>query len=96
MRFEIRVFADHLDVVHLASRPTGLLQQMFETATSAEYPLRSTVSINGSIYVSTWTFPGKTWNDALSAVVNGLRYYGMDFVVVDGTTAPRLQQPEDA
>jgi hypothetical protein len=98
MRFEIRVFTDRLDVVHVASSPTELLQKMFEAATRAEYPMQSTVSIKGSIYVSTWTFSSRTdpsgsWDRALSAVVSGLRYYGMDFVVVDGTTAPPLREP---
>lgn len=100
MHFEIRVFADRLDIVHLASSPTEFLQKMFETVTEAEYPLQSTVSFNGNIYVSTWTFsprtdPPGTWDSALYSVVSNLRYYGMDFVVVDGTTAPPLRQPGD-
>lgn len=50
--------------------------------------------------MSTWTFSSRTdpsgsWDRALSAVVSGLRYFGMDFVVVDGTTAPPLRQPGD-
>lgn len=96
MRFEIRVFNDHLDVVHLASRPTDFLRKMFEAVTRAEYPMQSTASINGGIYVSTWTFPQNTWDRALSEVVRDLRHHGMDFVVVDGTTASPLQQPGDA
>lgn len=95
MRFEIRVFADHLDVV-LASSPTEFLQQMFETVTRAKYPMLSTVSIKGSIYVSTWTFPQKTWDQALSEVVRNLRHHGMDFEVVDGTPASPFREPGDA
>ncbi len=96
MRFEIRVFVDHLDVIHVAANPSEFLQTMCKEITRANYPLESTFHVQGSLYISTWTFPGKSWDQALARVVNALRHHGMDLVVVDGTTAPLLQQPGDA